>query len=432
MRPYASSRLARSGAAANPNGSGAQHAGKTASFHAWKRCGGTSQAAGRPAPPPPESSRFGTERPSSWGAKRTGEGSGAPRSGALGPADSGEVSAGHLRRELYRLQAGWRPHTREERIAKCGRVRVRADGVRIELEGGKSSYKGLVRCRSKACPVCVARRRSDYAWQVSDVAAQLHAEGRPRPYLLTCTIRHGFSDDLETTGHGIRRAWQAFCSGRAWQDLRRELGASYIVSEEVTHGRNGWHPHLHVLLFLGSELDIDTLLELRWKLYLRWEACVKRAIGADHAPDWKAFDLRLCERREDYISKLGLELADPGTKRGRAGRTPIQLLSDGIDGEARALALYGDYERIMKGRRDLTWSRDLQPYRRKRERGDVTLAADIPAPLWDTMRDRRGIAIQLLEAAERGGLDAVCWVVQRAAGSSSAWQVRISTQRAPP
>ena len=40
----------------------------------------------------------------------------------------------------------------------------------------------------------------------------------------------------------------------------------HIKALEVTHGRNGWHPHYHILIFTHQELppDYDTspLLEL--------------------------------------------------------------------------------------------------------------------------------------------------------------------------
>ena len=40
----------------------------------------------------------------------------------------------------------------------------------------------------------------------------------------------------------------------------------HIKALEVTHGRNGWHPHYHILIFTKQELpkDYDTapLLEL--------------------------------------------------------------------------------------------------------------------------------------------------------------------------
>lgn len=415
--------LAQTGVGLTTTGLVADLLGFRPALGARKRCGGSVQA----APPAAGRSSAHTEPAFRAGILSAGNEPGAP------VQDVGARTAGarQLRRSLYWLLRGWQKHSQEPRVAKCGRVRIRRDDVQIHRgKNGRCNYSGLMRCKSKSCPVCVAERRGRYAWQINDVAGQLRASRGVVTYMATFTLRHGVSDSLTETGHGIRRAWQAMCSGRAWKDLRTELGASYIVAEETTHGKNGWHPHLHVLLFLERQ-DALALEHLRWRLFDRWRKCVVRHVGVAHEPEWQAFDISECHDSE-YVSKLGLEMADPGTKHGKAGRTPLQLLKDGLEGDEQALRLYHDFEKIMRGRRDLTWSKDLQPLRREPPRQERTLGASIPAALWDTLRDKPSAPIRLLEACERGGLDAVCWEIELLSDRSSAWQVRIGTERAPP
>jgi len=51
----------------------------------------------------------------------------------------------------------------------------------------------------------------------------------------------------------IRNAWRRTTTGRAGKDFRKLLGIKGTIRAlEVTHGQNGFHPHLHVLLLPGT------------------------------------------------------------------------------------------------------------------------------------------------------------------------------------
>jgi hypothetical protein len=80
----------------------------------------------------------------------------------------------------------------------------------------------------------------------------------------------------------------------------------------------------------------------------------------------------------EYISKLGLEVSDPGTKRGKGEhRTPFELAADCIERGA-----YDDRKTWrafcdgMRGARQLTWSLGLKAALGVRERTDLELAVD--------------------------------------------------------
>ena len=380
----------------------------------------------------------------------------------------------NLRAELYRLADAYRPHALAPRVAKCSHVRHSKTVDVSRAEGGKAQLGGLIKCRSKACAVCLARRRADYADQVKKVAElwltgwkgsvpqpdHVHhktGEHTPRPdivelarhpftpaYLLTCTIRHGWDDDLKTTGHGVRNAWRALLQSRAWRELRERFGLEYIVAEEVTHGANGWHPHLHVLLLPARRFKRAELAEIRPKLYELWASMVEQHIGWEHMPLREyGTDLRRCSK-EDYISKaIGLELADPGNKRGRGkgSRTPVQLLQAYADnGDEQALQLYQHYERTMRGRRDMTWSKGLREYRivaqallaaeRQAEAELAPLVAEVPGDIWDRWRQVERPHVRLLEAAEQAGLPGVLVLLGAELGAWVADVVADATARA--
>lgn len=353
-----------------------------------------------------------------------------------------------LRRTLYRLSEAYRDHALAPRVAKCARVRCdRQVAIPLHTRDGKAaaSFQGLIKCRSKACPVCLATRRSKYAEEILRVAGLWtddHRSGRTATYLATFTIRHGTTDDLKTIGHGVRECWRRFLSGRTWQALRALYGFEYIAAEELTHGANGWHPHMHVLFLPSRRLSSDEVLTLAGDFFERWAAIVEKVLGAQYIPsDLHGADFRPCAS-QDYITKaVGLELADPGTKRGKkGGRSPVRLLADFEEkGDAEALALYQEYERVMRGRRDLTWSKGLKAYR---ERACIELKAEaeavaqtaelvavVPPDIWDRFRRARDAHSRLLEAAEGEGLAGVTRVIASELGNWAGDLVRQKTAR---
>lgn len=406
---------------------------KAESFRVGKHYGGSFQGAARPSGP---ETVLNLGQPQDLRTNRAGA-QGAP-GGPVGAdrwVGAGDRSGQRrpFRRRLYALQQAFREHSANPRVGKCARVRVMLDAIQIRGGGSNAAFSGLLKCRTKSCPVCLARRRSEAAELVSGVVRQLAPD--TQPYLATFTVRHGSRDSLERTGHGIRACWRKLISGRAWQHIRKELGLEYIVSEEVTWGaENGWHPHLHVLFFPSRPLDIDTLW-LADVLFERWASIVERELGPQYAPlPGPGVDFRPCAG-ERYIAKLGLELSDPGTKRGRdgKGRTPLQILEDwAANRNAEDLELYREWEAALKGRRDLTWSKGLRAARQlaaerlkeARSEQPQDVIAELPGPVWDRLRDRAGFIPELLDAAERDGLEGVLGVIDEHGSSAHVWEVR--------
>lgn len=378
-----------------------------------------------------------------------------------------------LRKQLYQLHDAYRDHCQSKRVGLCGRVRL-APSVAIASSDGRCQLGGLIRCRSKACPLCLYKRRTDYADQIlrvcelwrtgweggpvelpdkvdkagnhtkRDPILELEAHKGAGSYLATFTIRHGFSDDLKLTGRGIRKAWGKFLNHRQWREIRKLYGFEYIVANEVTHGKNGWHPHIHVLFLPAKPVPYDAMLGLAEQLFTLWSAMVVKHIGATHEPlpDYGLDFKRTVASGEDYISKcIGLELSDPGHKVAKGGgRTPMQLLQSWTyNDDEGALALYQEYERAMHGYRDLTWSAGLRSYRAvaiwelKNEAAELALerdlVAELPGPIWDRWRRQDSPHVRILEAAEGGGLAGVLELIRLELGAWAADQVAELTER---
>lgn len=217
---------------------------------------------------------------------------------------------------------------------------------------------------------------------------EAHREAKGELYLATLTLPHDEGDDLKPLRKQVSRAWSNVTRGAPWKRWRERLGILGTVRAlEVTHGRNGWHPHLHVALYCAQRLDDSVRAELCEFLARQWRRYV-----TERTPEGKVYRAPSVEHgvtvqplaSAQYLAKMGLaaELTLAGTKEGRSDhRTPWQILRDLTDaafrkGEtAEDRQLWSEFARSMKGARQLTYSKGLrQRYALPEELSDEALA----------------------------------------------------------
>lgn len=281
----------------------------------------------------------------------------------------------------------------------------------------RAAFSGLQTCGSVwLCPCCSARisetRRSEMN--------QLLAWGRQNglvPMMMTLTARHGRDDDLRQLLDRLKDAKRRLHQHRAWKALRGQIVGSVTATEVTGGGRNGWHPHLHVIVLTRPGTSLEGLRE-------PWLASLRKA-GLEGAG--AAFDVQNAAAAGNYIAKWGAaeELALAGQKKGRSrdSSTPMQLLAASCDeDDARAGQLWREYAAVFQGRRQLVWSNGLKALAGIGEVDDETAAqddaqesehiADIPHYRWKRgARDRRAM---ILNAAEIDGAAGVETVVNEA------------------
>lgn len=252
----------------------------------------------------------------------------------------------------------------------CGRVPLGGDNelgwnmTPVQVWAGKKGafYGGLYQCGSPwVCPMCAAKLGEARKREVQKAIDNALFEGAGVS-LVTLTFRHGIGDVLPETLAKFRAALRRCKSGRASKDLRK--WADYmgeIRALEITHGRNGWHPHTHALTFTHAPLTGHRLTQYRRRLFVLWyKACEKEGLPL---PSYKhGVDVRPASYAADYVSKWGFasEVARPGSKGGRNGsRTPWEILADAGAGDKRSGWLFREYAHGMKGCNQLLWSRGL-------------------------------------------------------------------------
>jgi hypothetical protein len=263
--------------------------------------------------------------------------------------------------------------------------------------------------------------------------------------MATFTMSHHKGQRLKTLWDGLSGAWRYMTTGRAgehWRTLRDLLGCDgYVRATEVTHGVNGWHVHIHVLLLFDAPVTQMTVECLADQLYKQWSRGLElQGLSASRR---HGVDVRVCagseqsmEKLADYFSKMTFEAAGGRFKSGRkGGRTPFEVLADGLDtGLAEDLELWLEWEKASKGRRQLVWSRGLKKRAGIEERTDEEIAAAtdegetllvLPRLSWQVVFP---VAVELLEATESGGIaGAMLWLEERGVF----YEVQDTAARAP-
>ena len=321
------------------------------------------------------------------------------------------------RRRRHELANGLRNCARP-RVARCGRVRV-VPALEIRMCEGRAHFSGLLTCGSVwECPHCSAKIRAGRATEVQQAVAWHGAE---RTSMLTLTVRHAMGENLKELRAGVANAWRLMQQGAPWRRFRERVDlVGTVRALEVTHGPNGWHPHLHLLVLVGDPAQLAR--EQEW-LSIRWRGCVARALGESNLPDLEHGCVVTPCHESSYLAKLGLELAG-GAKDGREGhRTPWQIASDAVNSAADRV-LWQSYCGGIFGARMLTWSKGLRDAAGiDAEQTDEELAAAedpaaarvcfIPGTVWDALRVTPGVLVAMLEAAEHGGAPAVQRLIAR-------------------
>jgi hypothetical protein len=335
---------------------------------------------------------------------------------------SDQVGTRQLRRHIRYAQRGvlWR-ESRLERVRKCGRVPI--GDVGLKVRDGVAHYAGLASCGSIwACPVCSAKIRNTRALETSSAASRWVLDGNSL-YMVTLTFPHDAGMRLAPLMSLVADGFRAVISGRAWVKLKTRVGiAGQIRAAEVTHGPNGWHPHLHVLVFIDGDLDAAGLAAMTMHFRSGWERFITGA-GYRQPSGQHGVVIRRCYSAAEagaYVAKtqdggaVGNELARSDLKQGRNGhRTPLEILeSFRWTGDLADLALWHEYERATYRRQAITWSNGLKARLATEERTDEEIAAEevggdvlmvIDADSWRQVTLAPGLAAYLLDQAEADG-----------------------------
>ena len=301
------------------------------------------------------------------------------------PSGSSGCKRDRVSERALALETLWR-ETGLPSVRNCGKLPLGGGLVAVKASGragaGRTAgFGGLQTCGSTwACPECSAKIAHTRK-------AELHAaqkEARRRGWTIahvTMTMRHHNGQALKDLWDALSYAWGAATSGRAWQAEKLLFGVQgWVRLVEVTHGENGWHVHVHSLIFSDAKGFGRNPGNLASLMFVRWAAALKRktmkapliehgglkvrVLGGqdDDLSDYFTKNVYAAESEEKDLERLALEMARGDLKDAKDGnRTPFKILEDVVtNGDAQDLALWHEWERGSKGRRQMTWSRGLR------------------------------------------------------------------------
>lgn len=334
---------------------------------------------------------------------------------------------------------------KQNRVCSCHR-NVASDGVPVfrAVDGSDARLGNLMTCGSVwSCPVCSAKitesRRADMqkavsAWLLQKGSCLLNTRTFPHEAdmpLAELLEKFSKADNFYKNSRTYKQIFGANQAAVAQRIAKNKpalknsdmgmyprLGS--VRSLEVTHGVNGWHPHVHEVLFMESdELNAGTeknkkdyaahvlrkAVEVREILTALWVECLLKAgLGSqDKINDMlaRAWDLRGGDYVSDYINKFGREpieikgwtIAMEATKAnskikasGAVGRkfgndwhyTPFQLLAFATDGDDVAARLFKVFSQCFEGKRMNFWTNGLKDWFGINDKADEELSADEP------------------------------------------------------
>lgn len=241
---------------------------------------------------------------------------------------------------------------------------------------------------------------------------------------VTLTVPHSRRTPLAGTFELVAEGWRVgVLGGRRFADDRLAFGISaWVRTVEVTYGANGWHPHVHALLFTARPLSGRRRAFLADRLFERWAGWVMRSGGGvcnraafKMVPGSKGAGQYLAKMQDGSNRSLSQELTRADLKEGREkSMTPFELIDAAFAGDDHALSLWHEWEHVTSGKRCQTWSkgaRDLLGLDAERTDQEIVddddqgeNVAELPTWLWARVVARRGGESDLLRAAEADDL----------------------------
>lgn len=285
------------------------------------------------------------------------------------------------------------------------------------------SYGGLMTCGSVwVCPVCATKITEKRRLELATALETTKTRGGSA-LLLTLTVPHYGHHKIKNVLNGLTDAYRRFTNRKSFKRSVDLLGVfGRVRTLEVTYGPNGWHPHLHVLLFTASPINSKLVKLTAAAMLDQWKsACVAAGLPE---PNKHGLSLDDGSKAAQYVSKWGMEnemtKGHLKTARTNDHLSPFGLLDLHVDRSSaasdfqRSIAplagfLFHEYAKVFKGKQQLVWSNGLRSkLGLAQEKTDEELAAahdqdadlfaQIPLEMWAV----------ILQANKRGELLEVC------------------------
>lgn len=258
----------------------------------------------------------------------------------------------------------------KERVCNCLKRKIKKDenrSVKYKPDTKKAHWSNVQRCDSLwTCPVCAKRISEGRRSELQKGVKEWKSRGGS-VFLMTLTFSHSKQQPLKGLLEGQKKSLKRFYETTKVQSIFKELGLfGKVKSLEITYGKNGWHPHNHILMMTEFNLTTNQLHKAQAELSELWiKACTKSGLNAPNMTH--GLDLRDGTYAEKYVSKWGIEqeVTKGIVKKGKADSyNPFDILNLSVDDKdihgSSASKVFQEYGIATKGVRQLEWGRGLK------------------------------------------------------------------------
>lgn len=305
-----------------------------------------------------------------------------------------------------------------ERITFCLHSLPTGASVKQDIDTGHAHISGVALCGlGWVCPVCATKIAMGRREEIAE-GSKVAKEKGLQAYFVTYTASHSRDDSLIGNLSDMKMAMRSLRGSRKYRNLKKNIGmVGYIDAWEITYGfANGWHAHLHQVIFAEAGQDVA---ELEKEIFGLWDNSLSR-LGLYASERHGVKVEKADEKVGNYLTKWTLEKEMTGSEfkktKGKNSYTPMGLLALYQAGEKWAGSLFQEYAEATKGKSALRWSRGLRKSlglvktatdqelaEAEQGRKSRTLATFSPQ-LWQEIRraGRRGVIGELLVVSSMG------------------------------
>lgn len=317
--------------------------------------------------------------------------------------------------------------THNARLRECGSKRIGSGPVGIlRTASGYGATTSISTCRSQTCGVCAPRLATKQAARLGRAIGNAHARGWGVSFHTLTVPRTPGSMEFGEVYDRVQKVWSAAFRGKAADEWRAVTSyRAQVRSVETTFTLDdrdySAHIHVHAVLFWSQPLDEHSLFAAHVGLWSRFsKAAVHHGFNTPRivASDVQVVDgdglsigryVAAVEEGVERTWSLSDEVTGGSRKWNLSSLTPLQV--GALAGETGLLAAcraWWSWEKGVKGRKPLSWSRGLadeldvevetsDEETIEEDNEDATLVAFVEPRAWDTLR-RAGQHLALLRA----------------------------------
>jgi hypothetical protein len=185
-------------------------------------------------------------------------------------------------------------------VAHC--LSLRSDYTEIvkSVQSDTCHYSDLSLCGSAwLCAFCAYKIQQTRREELESLGNWCQTSGK-RLIMITYTVPHTYSDRGNVTIGRLKRAMNLLKHHRAFKSSMQSIGyIGDVMSVEIRLGKNGWHPHLHIIYAVDNNASGRAILRAYNNIKDAWQVS---CVAAGFLPDAQPYEIRAFRAHSTQLS----------------------------------------------------------------------------------------------------------------------------------